>query len=150
SFADGTINGMWYTASDGFPGNALGNTYIYLSGLRYTVGAQVPLPMTPAVSDVFTSGVWTGNLTAHNQGTNVIFRADDNDGHKGVTPAIVVASANGAAQTRNAVLVRADSPQVQLKIDSVSPRIVKLRVNGAQLSQCVIESSSDLKTWKPM
>jgi uncharacterized repeat protein (TIGR01451 family) len=58
--------------------------------LRYTF----PAGMTPTNSANFVNGVWTGNMTVSELGTNFTIMADDRDGHVGFANRFVVLQTN--------------------------------------------------------
>ena len=70
------------SAGDGFPDSG-GRGYRYgrFVGLRYTVGAS--LPITPTTTGSFVAGVWAGNVTVQQVGDGVYLRAEDGNGHAG-------------------------------------------------------------------
>lgn len=79
-FPDGRIGDSFYSLGDVFPENA-DSTLIHMVDLLYVK----PATLTPAVSGNFSAGVWTGNLTINEPGTNIVIIADDRDGHKGTS-----------------------------------------------------------------
>ena len=82
TFANGTINLSYYGSGDAFP-TLIGGAQWWLVDLRYMVGSSAALPMTPSVSDPFTNGVWSGNMTIPAPATNATLLADDGNGHTG-------------------------------------------------------------------
>jgi uncharacterized repeat protein (TIGR01451 family) len=53
-----------------------------------------PASVIPGVSDIFTNGVWVGNLTISQRATNLTLRADDGNGHFGLSNPFDVAPTN--------------------------------------------------------
>jgi hypothetical protein len=66
-----------------------------LPNLRLFDGPDVVV--SPAVSGPFTNGVWAGDLTVGDAATNLVLRADDNDGHVGLANPIAVVTMVGPA-----------------------------------------------------
>lgn len=92
AFADGKIGGSYYALGDTFPETA-DSSQIHLVDLLYVR----PASMTPSVSGNFSAGVWTGNLTINEVGTNIIVVADDRDGHRGFSSAFAAYATNDMA-----------------------------------------------------
>ncbi|MEY2427378.1 MAG: hypothetical protein QOJ40_263 [Verrucomicrobiota bacterium] len=84
AFADGTIGTALFTTADAFPtGTSAG--FWPLVGLRYSVGVPQSIAITPTNSAPFINGIWTGNLSVLQAGTNVVLRANDGAGHSGLS-----------------------------------------------------------------
>jgi uncharacterized repeat protein (TIGR01451 family) len=84
SFPFGTLGQSYYATGDAFPTSSSTSTR-YLVDLRYTVGSDVPIPVAPTLSGTFTNGAWSGDLACLAPGTNVLFAADDGNGHSGAS-----------------------------------------------------------------
>jgi uncharacterized repeat protein (TIGR01451 family) len=92
TFSDGWIGGSYYGLGDAFPEIA-DSSQIRLIDLIYVK----PASLTPTVSGNFSSGVWTGNLTLNEAGTNIVMIADDRDGHKGIANQVAAYVTNDMA-----------------------------------------------------
>jgi uncharacterized repeat protein (TIGR01451 family) len=88
SFPNGTIQTIYYSSLDEFPTTTTSG-YIYPVDLRYTVGTQVPVAISPAVSGNFVNGAWNGSVTVQGAFDDVVLRADDANGHNGNSPPFV-------------------------------------------------------------
>jgi hypothetical protein len=82
AFPDGTIGTALFDSADTFPTRASAGFWP-LVGLRYSAGAPQSIAITPTNSAPFINGIWTGNLSVLQAGTNVVLRADDGAGHSG-------------------------------------------------------------------
>ncbi|MBC8094311.1 MAG: DUF11 domain-containing protein [Akkermansiaceae bacterium] len=107
TFPNGTIDANHELFGDGFPSGNSGSSRWFVD-LRYTVGASVPLPVSPLVSGTFTSGVWSGSMTVLAQAENVVLRATDDNGHAGNSGPILVVRQNDLSVTVNAAPLPAD------------------------------------------
>lgn len=83
SFTNGVINGSYDSVGDTFPTTPDSARWWFVD-LRFTGGSAVA-PLAPAVAGPFTNGMWTGNLTALRAATNLVVRADDANGHFGLS-----------------------------------------------------------------
>lgn len=92
AFNDGRIGGSFYALGDDFPETA-DSSQIHLIDLLYVR----PASMTPTVSGNFSAGVWTGNLTINETGTNINVVADDRNGHRGFSSAFAAYATNDMA-----------------------------------------------------
>jgi uncharacterized repeat protein (TIGR01451 family) len=86
TFTNGTIlgGGSYYTASDAFP-TTIDTGNFFLVDLKYILGTQIPVPITPTNSGYFVNGVWSGNITVQQPATNVTLLAEDAQGHTGLS-----------------------------------------------------------------
>ena len=73
-------------ALDAFGGPA--NTFTGTVNLTATDYLGVPMPITPSTTAVFNNAAWTGNLVETLVATNLTIRADDGNGHTGLSGAI--------------------------------------------------------------
>jgi uncharacterized repeat protein (TIGR01451 family) len=103
SFANGQITEGYSSPGDSFPTN-VDSAQWYLVDLRYVLAASE----TPTSSGNFTNGLWTGNITAQEIGTNFILMADDRNGHLGFSNPF------GAYQINDLALTLSSSPAVPL------------------------------------
>jgi len=63
----------------------------YTGTTSLTAGGNAgPVPITPLVSGTFSSGKWTGNVTANSADAEVIITASDGGGHTGISTAFNV------------------------------------------------------------
>jgi uncharacterized repeat protein (TIGR01451 family) len=92
TFPDGEITAGYSSSGDSFPTN-LDWPQWYLVDLRYARPASV------TNSGSFTNGVWTGNVTVREIGTNFVLIADDNNGHIGSTSPFGIYATNDLAVT---------------------------------------------------
>ena len=84
NFPDGVIlNGAYSNSGDTFPGSTSATRY--LVDLRYTVGVDGPVNITPTNSGNFVGGVWSGSVTVAQQATNIYLQANDGAGHIGTS-----------------------------------------------------------------
>jgi uncharacterized repeat protein (TIGR01451 family) len=79
TFLNGAIHQSYYSPGNAFPIYALADKWL-LVDLRYSVASS----FSPA-SVALVNGTWTGNITMLEEGAAVILRADDNNGHSGVS-----------------------------------------------------------------
>ena len=89
SFADGTVLANCYQSGDGFP-SALTTTYSYFVDVRYTVGPLDSAAASPASIGSFVGGVWTGDVSVLEGGTNVYLRVEDANGRTGDSAVFIV------------------------------------------------------------
>src|SRR6185436_16072266 len=75
------------------------NQVVFLCDLRYTIGSAVPIPITPTISGSFVNGMWAGNVAVLAPTTNVVLRADDGNGHTGLSGPFAVELQNDIAVT---------------------------------------------------
>ncbi len=83
SFEHGTRHMGYITYEDGFPQQSTSTRY--LVDLRYTVGTLESVAHVPAESGSFTNGIWSGTVAVLGSGGNVILKADDGQGHVGLS-----------------------------------------------------------------
>lgn len=94
-FINSASDSYWGTAADfAVLSTVISNSLSYIGG---NVGQ--PIPITPAVSGSFTNGTWTGNITALAPTTNLVLRADDGNGHFGLSNPFVVDLQNDISVT---------------------------------------------------
>ena len=85
SFANGVINQSYDSSGDAFP-TLTDSARWWFVDLRYTIGTSAAgSSLTPSIAGPFTNGVWTGNLAAQLQATNLVVRADDGNAHFGLS-----------------------------------------------------------------
>jgi hypothetical protein len=90
SFPNGTIDQSYETTGDTFPTSSDGARWWFVD-LRYTVGSQTNIPVTPTISGRFTRGIWTGSMAVSGPGAGIQLVADDGSNHLGIsTPFTVV------------------------------------------------------------
>ncbi len=94
NFPDGLISQGWSAPGDTFPTNFDGAEW-YLVDIRYVRGASI----SPTNSGSFVNGVWTGNMTVKELGTNFMLLANDENGHMGYSGAFGVYATNDMAVT---------------------------------------------------
>ncbi|HEY2952501.1 MAG TPA: M36 family metallopeptidase [Verrucomicrobiae bacterium] len=82
--------------------------------LSFTFDSRAPIDLSPSSLSSFVAGVWTGNLTVHQPLAEMKIRADDGDGHLGVTGVFSVRTAN------DLVLTIADAPNLPIIGDDVT------------------------------
>ena len=84
AFSDGLIGTSVFSSLDAFPTNTDSGSWP-LVGLRYTLTGSAPVTLTPTNTTPFVNGIWTGNLTIWQPGTNLLLLADDGASHTGVS-----------------------------------------------------------------
>jgi uncharacterized repeat protein (TIGR01451 family) len=84
SFTNGVMNQSYQVGGDAFPVNSDGIRWWFVD-LRFTAGSQLNSSISPSVAGPFTNGIWTGNITPLLPATNVVIRADDGNGHFGLS-----------------------------------------------------------------
>jgi uncharacterized repeat protein (TIGR01451 family) len=82
NFPYGTIDQGYYALTDAFP-TSLDSTRWYFVDLRYNVGSQVGVSVSPTFSGSFTNGIWAGNISVQSPATNLVLTANDGNGHTG-------------------------------------------------------------------
>jgi uncharacterized repeat protein (TIGR01451 family) len=93
TFAHGRIEQAYSGVGDVFPTGANAWRLPFVD-LRYVVGQPAPITVTPAVSGNFVNGVWMGNLTVAQSAKSLLLRADDTNGHSGLSQAFDVSFVN--------------------------------------------------------
>jgi len=83
-FVDGAIEQSYNASGDGFPSSS-DNSRWWFVDLRYAVGSLGTVPITPTNSGNFVNGVWSGNVTVQQPGSNIVLLADDGALHSGVS-----------------------------------------------------------------
>ena len=73
TFADGTINQSMFDYGDVFP-TSTDSAHWYLVDLRYGTNV-ISVTVNPTSTSNFTNGVWSGNITVLQPGTNVVLQA---------------------------------------------------------------------------
>jgi len=91
SFPNGTINQAFYTLGDAFP-TTVTNAQWFFVDLRYSVGT--PIPVSPGTTGAFTSGIWSGAITAEQTGTGAVLYAGDAS-HSGASNVFNITSIAG-------------------------------------------------------
>jgi hypothetical protein len=82
TFANGTVGQNFYWSyGDVFPTSVYGASEGPLVDLRYSVTFSNSITVSPTSSGVFAGGVWNGNITVSQAGTNIVLKADDGAGH---------------------------------------------------------------------
>lgn len=105
TFAHGTlVNGYYLSTSDTFPTEFYINQNLYLCDLRYSVAGSGSIETMPSNIGPFVNGVWTGELSLLQPGTNVTLHANDGNGHFGSSNPFDVALQNDVA------LLMSDTP----------------------------------------
>jgi uncharacterized repeat protein (TIGR01451 family) len=102
-FANGQITQGYSSLGDTFPMN-IDAAQWYLVDLRYVLGAAI----SPTNTGHFVNGVWTGNVTSQELGTNFMFLATDNNGHFGYSNPF------GVYQTNDLAVTLGNSPSTAL------------------------------------
>jgi hypothetical protein len=92
AFANGTIEGSFYTAGDDFPDNPFATGW-WLVDLRYEASAFSGLPLQPVTSANFVGGTWTGDLAVLQGATDVVLYADAGGGRVGESNPFTVMTA---------------------------------------------------------
>jgi uncharacterized repeat protein (TIGR01451 family) len=99
SFDHGAIGETYYAFGDAFPQNPLGQA-LFLVDLRYAIGAPaIPIAMSPSTIGPFINGVWSGLVSALQQGTNVHLEVDDGQNHTGASNPFDILGGTGAQLT---------------------------------------------------
>jgi len=83
-FAYGSIVASYDGVGDSFP-TFSDSVRWWLVDFRYGPGLLNPIPAAPTNSTSFTNGVWAGEITLFQSGTNINFRALDSVGHGGIS-----------------------------------------------------------------
>jgi hypothetical protein len=124
---------FFYGYGDAFPTqtNSLGRGP--LVDLRYVVTYSNAVPVSPAVSDTFTNGVWSGNVAAGLWGNNVVLRADDGAGHAGSSSPfrVMVPPPSLTSDLRSQTNNTGDNVTISLTASSLEPPSYLWRRNGA-------------------
>lgn len=84
TFSDGTIDQGYEAGGDSFPSATSSWRWIFVD-LRYTVGSDLPIVITPTNSGNFVNGAWTGHLTVLQPATNLHLLASDTADHRGIS-----------------------------------------------------------------
>ncbi|MDB6111012.1 MAG: hypothetical protein JWR69_2762 [Pedosphaera sp.] len=95
-FADGTNGLSYFAIGDDFPAIRVATPLKCLVGLRYTVASFLPFAVSPSGSGPCVNGIWTGNVTVPQAGTNMLLKADDGSGHSGLSNPFTVAAAGSS------------------------------------------------------
>ena len=86
TFAYGAVGQNFYWSyGDVFPVSVYGTNQGPLVDLRCSMVFSNPIPVSPTASGIFSSGVWSGNVTLGKAATNVVLKADDGAGHVAVS-----------------------------------------------------------------
>ena len=64
-----------------------------IPNLRFTTSTTTSIPVTPAITDTFVNGVWSGSVAIALAATGVVLRADDGAGHAGSSNSFDVVAA---------------------------------------------------------
>jgi uncharacterized repeat protein (TIGR01451 family) len=94
TFSNGVFNQAYESLGDVFPTNVDNNVRWWMVDLRYTVQTPVSVAVSPTLSGNFTNGVWSGPLNVTIPATGVMLRADDRDGHAGLSNPFAVLVTN--------------------------------------------------------
>ena len=94
NFPDGLISQGYSSTGDAFP-SGVDSAQWYLVDLRYSRAATI----APTNSGSFVNGVWTGNMTVGELGTNFMLLANDGIGHLGYSTSFGVYQTNDMAVT---------------------------------------------------
>jgi hypothetical protein len=94
TFSAGTIISDYYSSGNTFPTTPDSEQWWFVD-LAYSIGPSVSL--SPASTGKFSSGIWTGTLTAGAVGTGATIVANDGAGHSGVSNVFNVIQATGQA-----------------------------------------------------
>ena len=84
TFADGTINQSLFDYGDVFP-TFTDSAQWYLVDIRYSTNIT-SVTVNPASTGTFTNGVWSGNITVLQAGSNVILQASAGAGYGSSNP----------------------------------------------------------------
>jgi hypothetical protein len=119
--AYGEASGLWSLADD----------------LRIT-RPGTSISILPTVTGNFTNGVWSGNMTVSNPGTNVVLVADDGHGHHGTSNPFNVISAGLLpailAQPTNQTVFIGDAAAFGVTVGGAAPLSCQWRFNGTNIS----------------
>jgi len=103
TFADGTINQSLFDYGDVFP-TFTDSAQWYLVDIRYSTNIT-SVTVNPASTGTFTNGVWSGNITVLQAGSNVILQASAGAGYgssnpfnvqSGALPTLTITPAGGS------------------------------------------------------
>jgi hypothetical protein len=96
------------------------------------------ISILPTVTGNFTNGVWSGNMTVSNLGTNVVLVADDGHGHRGTSNPFNVISAGLLpailVQPTNQALFIGDTAAFGVTVGGAPPLNCQWRFNGTNIS----------------
>jgi uncharacterized repeat protein (TIGR01451 family) len=84
SFTNGVLNLSYNGTGDVFPTTS-DNARWWFVDLRYTPASAGNSSISPIVAGPFTNGLWTGNIAVILPATNVVIRAEDGNGHFGLS-----------------------------------------------------------------
>ncbi|MBI5386751.1 MAG: DUF11 domain-containing protein [Verrucomicrobia bacterium] len=83
AFDYGTVDTGYTLYGDGFPQNSTSTHH--LVDLRYTVGTLESVALAPGETANFANGLWSGSVAILGRVANVILKADDGQGHFGLS-----------------------------------------------------------------
>ena len=93
--------------------------------------------INPANSGNFTNGVWSGSVTVPQHETNVVVRADDGNGHVGLSNPFVVALTNTApvilVQPTNQIVMVSSNVTVSVTADGTPPLAYQWNFGGTNI-----------------
>ncbi|HSU53772.1 MAG TPA: immunoglobulin domain-containing protein, partial [Candidatus Dormibacteraeota bacterium] len=132
--------GLGHVVMIGTDYNILGTQMdrIVANAVRWAQGTQaISTPITPTISGNFSNGVWTGTIAVQAFATNLVLRADDGDGHFGLSnpfhvitsnqPPIIIASPVAASAYLGATAA------FQGNVLASAPLSYQWRFNGADI-----------------
>jgi len=95
------------------------------------------VPITPSISGAFTNGVWGGSIAVQSFATNLVLRADDGDGHFGLSNPFHVIGSNQPpvilTSPTNALAYLGGSASFQVNALGTDPMRYQWRTNGADI-----------------
>ena len=121
--------------------SALDASNTVVTNFTGTVNLSAPLnggnPITPTVSGAFSNGVWSGNVAVQVFATNLILRADDGDGHLGLSNPFHVINSNQPpvviASPSNTVAYLGGAATFQANILASAPLSYQWKFNGVDI-----------------
>jgi hypothetical protein len=116
--------------------DAFNTTVSNFNGTVALTGSGVSL--TPTNSAIFVNGVWSGNITIQQRTTNLVLRADDGNGHFGLSTPFNTAPANMApvilSQPSNQTVGVGSSATFSAVADGTPSLLYQWTYNGANLA----------------
>ena len=113
---------------------------VVANAVRWAQGAaSASVPVSPMVSGIFSNGIWTGGVAVQAFATNVVLRADDGDGHIGLSNPFHVITSNQPpvilASLANAVAYLSGTASFQANVLGSIPLFYQWRFNGADIPE---------------
>ncbi|MBC8096986.1 MAG: immunoglobulin domain-containing protein [Akkermansiaceae bacterium] len=95
------------------------------------------IPVTPSVAWNFTNGFWSGSIVVAQRATNLMLRADDGNGHVGISTAFHVIASNQppfiVLQPTNTSGYLGGSASMQVNVYGPGPMTYEWRLNGVEV-----------------